>query len=159
MSGPNVERASLRITLELVLGMILPVRSRDHPIVSIRSRGPGNAHPPQRQPRGKWMITLVNFHTNATSKRWHLWEIRLKIFPRATPGWHPIASAAMASAADATTNLSPQPQPLGACQPPYPATHAHTPPESTVSDFRFLGENSCFSQWNLRARSVDLSRL
>ena len=25
--------------------------------------------PPWRQPRGKWMVSLVNSHTNATSKR------------------------------------------------------------------------------------------
>ena len=27
------------------------------------------------QPRGKWMVSLVNSRTNATSKRWHLCEI------------------------------------------------------------------------------------
>ena len=31
--------------------------------------------PPWRQPRGKWMVSLVNSHTNATSKMSHLWEI------------------------------------------------------------------------------------
>ena len=32
----------------------------------------GTAHcvkPPWRQPRGKWMVSLVNSHTTATSKR------------------------------------------------------------------------------------------
>ena len=28
-----------------------------------------------RQPGGKWMVSCVNSHTNATSKRWHLWAI------------------------------------------------------------------------------------
>ena len=31
--------------------------------------------PPWRRPRGKWMVSLVNSHTNATSSRWHLWEV------------------------------------------------------------------------------------
>ena len=43
--------------------------------------------PPWRQPRGKWMIYLVNSHTNATSKRWHLWEIDLRFALNSTPGW------------------------------------------------------------------------
>ena len=38
--------------------------------------------PPGRQPRGRWVVSLVNSHTNATSKRWHLWEIDLKICPQ-----------------------------------------------------------------------------
>ena len=29
------------------------------------------ASPPWWHPRGKWMVSLVNSHTNATSKRWH----------------------------------------------------------------------------------------
>ena len=36
------------------------------------SSSPGLSHPPWRQPSGKWMVSLVNSHTNATSKRWHL---------------------------------------------------------------------------------------
>jgi len=43
---------------------------------------------PWRQPRGKWIIYLVNFHTNATSKRWHLWEIDLRFALNSTPGWN-----------------------------------------------------------------------
>ena len=43
--------------------------------------------PPWRQPRGKWMVDLVNSHTNATSKRWHLWEIDLRFALNSTPGW------------------------------------------------------------------------
>ena len=33
--------------------------------------------PPWRQPRGKWVVSLANFHTNATAKRWCMWEIDL----------------------------------------------------------------------------------
>jgi len=38
--------------------------------------------PPWRQPRGKWMVSLVNSHTNTTSKRWHLWEIDFRLDSR-----------------------------------------------------------------------------
>ena len=31
-----------------------------------------------RQPRGKWMVSSVNSHTNATGIWWHLWEIDLR---------------------------------------------------------------------------------
>ena len=43
--------------------------------------------PPWRQPGGKWMVALVNSHTAATSKRWHLWEIDLRFALNSTPGW------------------------------------------------------------------------
>jgi len=33
------------------------------------------------------MISLVNFHTNATSKRWRLLEIDLQFSLNSTPGW------------------------------------------------------------------------
>jgi len=33
------------------------------------------------------MVSLVNFHTNATSNRWHLWEIDLRFALNSTPGW------------------------------------------------------------------------
>jgi len=46
----------------------------------------GETGPPLRQPRGKWMIYLVNSHTNATSKRWHLWGIDLRFARNSTPG-------------------------------------------------------------------------
>ena len=32
------------------------------------------------------MLSLVNSHTNATSKRWHLWEIDLRFALNSTPG-------------------------------------------------------------------------
>ena len=43
--------------------------------------------PPWRQPKGKWMVSVVNSHTNTTSKRWHLWEIDLRFALNPTPGW------------------------------------------------------------------------
>ena len=46
--------------------------------------------PPWRQPRGKWMVSLVNSHTNTTSKRWHLWENGRRFALNSsysTPGW------------------------------------------------------------------------
>ena len=33
------------------------------------------------------MVYVVNAHTNATSKRWHLWEIDLRFALNSTPGW------------------------------------------------------------------------
>jgi hypothetical protein len=36
---------------------------------------------------GKWMVSLVNSHTNATSERWHLWEIDLTFALKSIPGW------------------------------------------------------------------------
>ena len=39
------------------------------------------------QPRGKWMVSLVNSHTNATRIGWHLWEIYLTFAPGLPPGW------------------------------------------------------------------------
>ena len=42
---------------------------------------PAKFMPPWRQPMGKWMVSLVNSHTNATRIGWHLWEIDLKICP------------------------------------------------------------------------------
>jgi len=33
------------------------------------------AEPPWRQPRGKWIGSLVKFHTNATRCGWHRWRI------------------------------------------------------------------------------------
>ena len=43
--------------------------------------------PPWRQPRGKWMVSLANSHTNATMIGWHLWEIDLRFAPGLPPGW------------------------------------------------------------------------
>jgi len=51
------------------------------------SRGKPRQDPPWRQPRGKTMVSLVNSHTNATSTRWHLWEIDLRFAPGLPPGW------------------------------------------------------------------------
>jgi len=33
------------------------------------------------------MVSLVNSHTNAISKMWHLWEIDLRFVLNSTPGW------------------------------------------------------------------------
>jgi len=43
--------------------------------------------PPLRQPRGKWMVSVVNSHRNATRIGWHLWEIDLRFAPGLPPGW------------------------------------------------------------------------
>ena len=52
--------------------------------------------PPWRQPRRKWMVSLVNSHTNATSIGWHLWEIYLRFATGLPPGRvsHGLAGAA-----------------------------------------------------------------
>ena len=44
------------------------------------------APPPWRQPRGKYMVPLVNFNANATSSRLHLWEIDFKFALKSTQG-------------------------------------------------------------------------
>ena len=41
--------------------------------------------PPWRQHRGKWVIYLVSSHTNANSKRCHLWENDLRFALNSTP--------------------------------------------------------------------------
>ena len=46
-----------------------------------------HASPPWGQPRGEWVFFFVYSHTNATSKRWHLWEIDLRFALNSTPGW------------------------------------------------------------------------
>ena len=43
--------------------------------------------PPWRQPRGNWMVSWVNSHTNAIRIEWHLWEIDLRFAPGLSPGW------------------------------------------------------------------------
>ena len=49
-------------------------------------------NPPWRQPGGKWMVSLVNSHTNATSSRWRLWETDLRFALNSTPGRCRVAS-------------------------------------------------------------------
>ena len=44
-------------------------------------------HPPWMQPRGNFMVSLVNSHTNSTRIGWHLWEIDLRFAPGSPPGW------------------------------------------------------------------------
>ena len=51
-------------------------------------RPPGDQPPPPwKQPRGKWMVSLVNSHTNATRIGWHQWEIDFRFAPGLSPGW------------------------------------------------------------------------
>ena len=52
-----------------------------------RGRELGADKPPWRQPRGKLVVSLVNYHTNATRIGWHLWEIDLRFAPGLPPGW------------------------------------------------------------------------
>ena len=33
------------------------------------------------------MVSVVNSHSNAASKRWHLWDIDLRFTLNSTPGW------------------------------------------------------------------------
>ena len=54
---------------------------------TIRTRRDEIDKPPWRQPRGKWMVSLVNSHTNAISKRKHRWKIDLRFALDSTPGW------------------------------------------------------------------------
>ena len=42
---------------------------------------------PWIQLRGKWMVSSVNSHTNATRIGWHLWEIDLRFAHGLPPGW------------------------------------------------------------------------
>ena len=54
------------------------------------SYGPASSvpsSPPWWQPTSNSMVTLVNSHTNATSKRWHSCEIDLRFALKSTPGW------------------------------------------------------------------------
>ena len=51
---------------------------------NVDTGGAPSPTPPCRQPRGKWMVSLVNSHTNAT---WHLWVIDLRFALNSTPGW------------------------------------------------------------------------
>ena len=53
----------------------------------MQESGFGICAPPWRQPRGKWMVSLVNSHTHATRFGWHLWEIDLRFALNSTPGW------------------------------------------------------------------------
>ena len=49
-------------------------KSNSFPFSALQQSTP----PPWIQPRGRWMVSVVNSHTNAISKRWHLWEIDLR---------------------------------------------------------------------------------
>ena len=43
-------------------------------------------HPAPEATQGQIDVFLVNSHTNAASKRWHLWEIDLRFAPNSTHG-------------------------------------------------------------------------
>ena len=62
-----------------------------------RSSNDTNGKPPWRQPRGKWMVSLVNTRTNATRIGWHLWEIDLRFAPGLPPGRGGVAAAPVKS--------------------------------------------------------------
>jgi len=52
------------------------------------------------------MVSLVNSHTNPTSKKWHLWEIDLTFALNSTPGWpDPLYAQALMQLAPATFQL------------------------------------------------------
>jgi len=48
---------------------------------------PLQVHSPCKQLRGKWMVSLINSNANATSKKWHVWEIDLRFALNSTAGW------------------------------------------------------------------------
>ena len=64
---------------------VLPARV--HHLLSTHTNALSDSQPPWKQPRGKWMVSLVTFHTNATSKRWHLRVIDLRLALNSTPRW------------------------------------------------------------------------
>ena len=65
------------VHLDLMAFLVASIRSKD---------GTTLPHPPLRQPRGKRMISLVNSHSNATSRKLHLREIDLKFANELSPG-------------------------------------------------------------------------
>ena len=74
-----------RIGIHIHFNQIRPRIMRD--LLAEDGGGRRRLKPPWRRPRGKCMVSLVDSHTNATSKRWHLWEINLKFALNSTPGW------------------------------------------------------------------------
>jgi len=61
---------------------------------------------PGGNPGAKTIVSLVNSHTNATSKRWHLWEMDLRFALNSTPGWGGLAWMAWTSASAFQHNLA-----------------------------------------------------
>ena len=55
--------------------------------VALRDSERAAHNPSWKQPRGKLMVSSVNFHTNATRIGWHLWEIDLRFALFLPPGW------------------------------------------------------------------------
>jgi len=61
----------------------------------------------------KWMVSLINSHANATSKRWHLWKIGLRFFStplqgglriNAMIGFKNVSYSLLSGARDASTH-------------------------------------------------------
>jgi hypothetical protein len=48
---------------------------------------PGSAPTTLETTKGQYMVSFVNSHSNAISKRWHLWEIDSRFALNSTPGW------------------------------------------------------------------------
>jgi len=90
VTGPS-RSLSLKLSDTRVYGP--QTRGRLSEVDPLRLSAARPSWPPWRQPRGKWMVSLVNSHTNATSKRWHLWEIDLRCAPTSTPGWVRVSNA------------------------------------------------------------------
>jgi len=68
---PSMDALSLRsdVISSINILSLTPLRA------ARRSTRSSPLSPPWRQPRGKSMVSLVNYHTNATRIGWHLWEI------------------------------------------------------------------------------------
>ena len=85
----------------------LPFTGASHVLASVGALG---APPPRRQPRGKKMVSLVNYHSNATSRRQHLLQIcpwvASRVDPHIPAGWRdaPAGEAAL-------TRPKPDPRP------------------------------------------------
>ena len=73
--GVGGMRGAGKGTDEESTGFVLAVQVADEQVhVTVKARPPTEAYRPGGNPgRGKWMVSFVNSHTNATSKRWHLW--------------------------------------------------------------------------------------
>ena len=80
--------------------------------------------PPWMQPRGKWMVSLVNSHTNATSIGWHLWEIDLRSAPGLPPRWGSSSPGRtleiVQQSGHASLRITSKPQPYFTPYTPYP---------------------------------------
>jgi len=97
-------RISIFLSIYLSINKYIHIYTHTYIVVGCGSwaawsdaEGNGTAHPTWRQPRGTWMVFLVNSHTNATSNGWHLWEIDLRLALHSTLGWDKIQARGIAS--------------------------------------------------------------